>query len=40
MKCVKKEGQRPIRVSDEKAVELVASGGYSYCCKKEWKESK
>lgn len=39
MKCIKpvKDG-KIIRVKDDKAHEMVASGNYSYCPKSEWKK--
>ncbi|MFW9871573.1 MAG: hypothetical protein ACFFG0_00555 [Candidatus Thorarchaeota archaeon] len=37
MKCVKKEGKKIRRVSDEKAMKLVDEHGWEYCPKHEWK---
>jgi len=41
MKCVKKiGGSKILRISDEKARELVDSGTHSYCSKVEWKKQR
>lgn len=40
MKCVKAVSDNSVvRVSDDKASKLVATGAYVYCPKKEWKEA-
>ena len=36
MKCIKKDGEKVKRVSNEKAAEMV-SKGWAYCPKSEWK---
>lgn len=38
MKCIKKHGEKVKRVSDEQAIEMVASKkGWTYCPKSDWK---
>jgi len=41
MKCVKKVGgSKIVRVSDEKAHEMVSTGSYAFCPKSEWKKER
>jgi len=38
MKCIKKDGEKIRRVSDNKANEMVKTQGWSYCSKSKWKD--